>query len=107
MTSNIYFSFPAYWTETATATIPLYIIDAVKGLFSNFCRKMKELQDGFLKKHLQKKLLLTIMKWFTIHKAEEELITTFLKQKNYGTKKILRSSVRQGCPGNCRSPDKY
>jgi 16S rRNA (cytidine1402-2'-O)-methyltransferase len=94
MTSTIYLV-PCVLEETATQTIPLYIIDAVKNCSVIFAENERTARR-FLKS-ICKEIVIDDYEWFTIHKAEEELITTF-KQKITANKNIAIIS-EAGCPG--------
>ena len=94
MTSNIYLV-PCVLDEAATATIPLYIIDAVKNCSVIFAENERTARR-FLKS-ICKEIVIDDYEWFTIHKAEEELISTF-KQKITAQKNIAIIS-EAGCPG--------
>ncbi|GAB2835483.1 SAM-dependent methyltransferase [Ferruginibacter profundus] len=94
MTSTIYLV-PCVLDEAATPTIPLYIIDAVKDCSVIFAENERTARR-FLKS-MCKEIVIDDYEWFTIHKAEEELITTF-KQKIAASKNIAIIS-EAGCPG--------
>ena len=94
MTSTIYLV-PCVLEETATQTIPLYIIDAVKKCQVIFAENERTARR-FLKS-ICKEIVIDDYEWFTIHKAEEELVTTF-KQKITAQKNIAIIS-EAGCPG--------
>jgi 16S rRNA (cytidine1402-2'-O)-methyltransferase len=94
MPSTIYLV-PCVLDEAATATIPLYIIDAVKNCSVIFAENERTARR-FLKS-ICKEIVIDDYEWFTIHKAEEELVSTF-KQKITGGKNIAIIS-EAGCPG--------
>ena len=94
MTSTIYLV-PCVLDETATNTIPLYIIDAVKHCSVIFAENERTARR-FLKS-ICKEIVIDDYEWFTIHKAEEELVSTF-KQKITAQKNIAIIS-EAGCPG--------
>ncbi len=94
MTSTIYLV-PCVLDEAATNTIPLYIIDAVKNCQVIFAENERTARR-FLKS-ICKEIVIDDYEWFTIHKAEEELINTF-KQKITANKNIAIIS-EAGCPG--------
>ena len=94
MTSTIYLV-PSVLDETAVQTIPLYIIDAVKNCEVIFAENERTARR-FLKS-ICKEIVIDNYEWFTIHKAEEELISTF-KQKIKEEKNIAIVS-EAGCPG--------
>ena len=94
MTSTIYLV-PCVLDEAATATIPLYIVDAVKNCSVIFAENERTARR-FLKS-ICKEIVIDDYEWFTIHKAEEELIHTF-KEKIAANKNIAIIS-EAGCPG--------
>ena len=94
MTSTIYLV-PSVLDEAAVETIPLYIIDAVKNCSVIFAENERTARR-FLKS-ICKEIIIDNYEWFTIHKAEEELISTF-KQKIKEEKNIAIIS-EAGCPG--------
>lgn len=94
MTSTIYLV-PCVLDEAATATIPLYIIDAVKNCSVIFAENERTARRYL--KSICKEIVIDDYEWFTIHKAEEELINTF-KQKIAAHKNIAIIS-EAGCPG--------
>ena len=94
MPSTIYLV-PCVLDEAATQTIPLYIIDAVKNCSVIFAENERTARR-FLKS-ICREIVIDNYEWFTIHKAEEELITTF-KQKIKEEKNIAIIS-EAGCPG--------
>ncbi len=94
MASTIYLV-PCVLDEAATQTIPLYIIDAIKNCQVIFAENERTARR-FLKS-ICKDIVIDDYEWFTIHKAEEELINTF-KQKITANKSIAIIS-EAGCPG--------
>jgi 16S rRNA (cytidine1402-2'-O)-methyltransferase len=94
MPSTVYLV-PCVLDETATQTIPPYIIDAVKDCAVIFAENERTARR-FLKS-ICKEIVIDDYEWFTIHKAEEELISTF-KQKITLNKNIAIIS-EAGCPG--------
>jgi 16S rRNA (cytidine1402-2'-O)-methyltransferase len=94
MPSTVYLV-PCVLDETATQTIPAYIIDAVKDCAVIFAENERTARR-FLKS-ICKEIIIDDYEWFTIHKAEEELISTF-KQKIIANKNIAIIS-EAGCPG--------
>ena len=81
--------------EAAIQTIPPYIIDAVKNCQVIFAENERTARR-FLKS-ICKEIVIDDYEWFTIHKAETELIHTF-KQKITDGKNIAIIS-EAGCPG--------
>ena len=93
MSSTIYL-IPSVLDETATHTIPAYIIDAVKNCSVIFAENERSTRR-FLKS-ICKEIVIDNYEWFTIHKAEEEQIAS-LKQKIKEEKNIAIIS-EAGCP---------
>ncbi len=94
MISCIYL-IPAVLDESATQTIPPYIIDAVKDCTVIFAENERTTRR-FLKS-ICKEIVIDDFEWFTIHKAEEEQLNAF-KQKIREEKNIAIIS-EAGCPG--------
>ena len=94
MSSTIYLV-PAVLEESATETIPPYIIDAVKNCQVIFAENERTARR-FLKS-ICREIVIDDYEWFTIHKAETELINSF-KQKITAGKNIAIIS-EAGCPG--------
>ncbi len=94
MTSTIYLV-PSVLNEAAVETMPSYIIDAAKNCQVIFAENERTARR-FLKS-ICKEIVIDNYEWFTIHKAEEELISTF-KQKIKEEKNIAIIS-EAGCPG--------
>jgi 16S rRNA (cytidine1402-2'-O)-methyltransferase len=86
---------PSVLAEDALATIPAYIIDAVKDCSVIFAENERTTRR-FLKS-ICKEIVIDDYEWFTIHKAEEEQVNTF-KQKIKEGKNIAIVS-EAGCPG--------
>ena len=94
MPSTIYL-IPSVLDESATQTIPLYIIDAVKDCEVIFAENERTARR-FLKS-ICKEIVIDDYEWFTIHKAEHEVLSAF-KQKIEAGKNIAIIS-EAGCPG--------
>ena len=94
MPSTIYL-IPSVLDESATQTIPLYIIDAVKNCEVIFAENERTARR-FLKS-ICKEIVIDDYEWFTIHKAEHEVLSAF-KQKIEAGKNIAIIS-EAGCPG--------
>lgn len=94
MSSTIYLV-PSVLDETATHTIPAYIIDAVKNSTVIFAENERTARR-FLKS-ICKEIVIDDYEWFAIHKAEEEQIAAF-RQKIKEEKNIAIIS-EAGCPG--------
>ena len=86
---------PSVLQESATETIAPYIIDAVKKCQVIFAENERTARR-FLKS-VCKKIVIDEYEWFTIHKAEHEVINAF-KQKITAGKNIAIIS-EAGCPG--------
>jgi 16S rRNA (cytidine1402-2'-O)-methyltransferase len=94
MTSTIYLV-PCVLDEAATQTIPPYIIDAIKDSAVIFAENERTARR-FLKS-ICKEIVIDNYEWFTIHKAEAELISIF-KERIIANKNIAIIS-EAGCPG--------
>ena len=94
MPSTVYLV-PCVLDEAATQTIPLYIIDAIKNCSVIFAENERTARR-FLKS-ICREIVIDDYKWFTIHKAEEELITTF--KQNIKEEKNIAIISEAGCPG--------
>ena len=92
---SLVYLIPAVLEESATQTIAPYVIDAVKDCQVIFAENERTARR-FLKS-ICKDIVIDDYEWFTIHKAEAELITTF-KQKIAAGKNIAIIS-EAGCPG--------
>ena len=86
---------PSVLDESATQTIPVYIIDAVKNCSVIFAENERTARR-FLKS-MCKEIVIDGYEWFTIHKAEDEMVAAF-KQKIIEEKNIAIIS-EAGCPG--------
>ena len=93
--NSIIYLIPTVLEEAAVQTIPPYIIDAVKNCQVIFAENERTARR-FLKS-MCKEIVIDDYEWFTIHKAETELIHTF-KQKITAQKNIAIIS-EAGCPG--------
>jgi 16S rRNA (cytidine1402-2'-O)-methyltransferase len=94
MQSQIYL-IPSVLEESATETIAPYIIDAVKKCQVIFAENERTARR-FLKS-VCKEIIIDDYEWFTIHKAENEILQSF-KQKITAKKNIAIIS-EAGCPG--------
>lgn len=86
---------PSVLEESATETIPPYIIDAVKNCQVIFAENERTARR-FLKS-ICKEIVIDDYEWFAIHKAENEVMAAF-KQKIKDGKNIGIIS-EAGCPG--------
>lgn len=94
MSSTVYLV-PSVLDETATHTIPFYIIDAVKNCSVIFAENERTARR-FLKS-ICREIIIDNYEWFAIHKAEEEQVNNF-RQKIKEEKNIAVIS-EAGCPG--------
>jgi 16S rRNA (cytidine1402-2'-O)-methyltransferase len=81
--------------EDATATIPAYVMDAVKNCTVIFAENERTARR-FLKS-MDKQIVIDDFEWFAVHKVEEEVLHTF-RQKIKEQKNIAIIS-EAGCPG--------
>ena len=92
---SVVYLIPCVLEESATQTIPPYIIDAVKDCQVIFAENERTARR-FLKS-ICKEIVIDAYEWHTIHKAETEMLNTF-KQKIKEEKNIAIIS-EAGCPG--------
>jgi len=94
MAGSVYL-IPTFLHEQALETIPAYVLDAVKQCNAFFVENERSSRRYL--KQLWREMVIDDYQWFTIHKAEEEVLqslTQLLKQgKNIG---IISEA---GCPG--------
>jgi 16S rRNA (cytidine1402-2'-O)-methyltransferase len=86
---------PTVLEESATQTIPPYIIDAVKNCQVIFAENERTARR-FLKA-MCKEIVIDDYEWFTVHKAEAELVSTFKQKIASGKNMAIISEA--GCPG--------
>lgn len=86
---------PSVLDDTATQTIPAYIIEAVKSCQVIFAENERTARR-FLKS-ICKEIVIDNYEWFAIHKAETEVLQSF-RQKIKEEKSIAIIS-EAGCPG--------
>src|SRR5258705_6717946 len=94
MTSTVYLV-PCVLDETATQTIPAYIIDAVKDAAVIFAENERTARR-FLKS-ICKEIVIDNFEWYAIHKVEQEQIQTF--RKKITERKNIAIISEAGCPG--------
>jgi 16S rRNA (cytidine1402-2'-O)-methyltransferase len=94
MSAHVYL-IPSVLDESAVHTIPTYIITAVKECNVIFAENERTARR-FLKS-MEKGIVIDDYEWFTIHKAEHEMLEIF-KQKIKEEKNIAVIS-EAGCPG--------
>ena len=92
---SLVYLIPSVLEESATQTIPPYIINAVKDCQVIFAENERTARR-FLKS-ICKEIVIDAYEWHTIHKAETEMLNTF-KQKIKEEKNIAIIS-EAGCPG--------
>jgi len=86
---------PSLLDENAAATIPAYIIDAVRNCQIFFVENERSARR-FLKQ-LWKEMVIDDYDWFTIHKAEQDVISSFKQKLEEG--KNIGIISEAGCPG--------
>ena len=89
------FLIPCFLAEDVLEPIPAYVLDAIKKCSVIFAENERTARRYL--KALDKTIVIDDYEWFTIHKAEDELIATF-KQKITAGKNIAIIS-EAGCPG--------
>jgi len=94
MQSTIYL-IPCVLEESATETIPQYIITAVKNCQVIFAENERTARR-FLKS-ICKEIVIDDYEWFTIHKAENEVLSAFRQKIKEG--KNIGIISEAGCPG--------
>lgn len=94
MASTVYL-IPATLDDESLQTIPAYITDAVKDCQVFFVENERTARR-FLKK-IWKEMVIDDYAWFTIHKAEQEVIQSFKELLQQG--KNIGIISEAGCPG--------
>ena len=94
MTPKIYL-IPSVLDESAVETIPPYIIDALRDCSVIFAENERTARR-FLKS-ICKEIIIDAYEWFTIHKAEEEILVVFKERIREGKHIAIISEA--GCPG--------
>jgi 16S rRNA (cytidine1402-2'-O)-methyltransferase len=92
---SIIYLIPCTLAEDATATIPAYVMDAVKNCTVIFAENERTARR-FLKS-MDKQIVIDDFEWFAVHKVEEEVLLSF-RQKIKEQKNIAIIS-EAGCPG--------
>lgn len=88
------FLIPTFLHEDAPETIPSYVLDAIKQCAVFFVENEKTARRNL--KRLWKEMVIDDYQWYTIHKAELEVIQAFANHLNNGaTIGIISES---GCP---------
>jgi 16S rRNA (cytidine1402-2'-O)-methyltransferase len=86
---------PSLLDENAAATIPAYIIDAVKNCQVFFVENERSARRYL--KQLWKEMVIDDYEWFTIHKAEAQVLSQFKHKLEEGKNIAIISEA--GCPG--------
>ena len=86
---------PCVLEESAIETIPNYIIDAVKNCQVIFAENERTARRFF--KSICKEIVIDDYEWFTIHKAENEVLNAFRQKIKEG--KNIGIISEAGCPG--------
>ena len=86
---------PCVLEESAIETIPNYIIDAVKNCQVIFAENERTARRFF--KSICKEIVIDDYEWFTIHKAENEVLNAFRQKITAG--KNIGIISEAGCPG--------
>lgn len=94
MQSQIYL-IPVVLDDNAFETIPPYIVDAVKNCQVIFAENERTARR-FLKK-ICREIIIDDYEWYTIHKAETEILQAFEQKIKEGKKIAIISEA--GCPG--------
>ena len=94
MSSTVYLV-PCVLDDTATQTIPTYILDAVKDCQVIFAENERTTRR-FLKS-MDKSIIIDNYEWFAIHKIEEEQKIIFIQKIKEGKNIAIISEA--GCPG--------
>ena len=86
---------PSVLDESSTETIPVYIVDAVKKCQVIFAENERTARR-FLKT-ICKEIVIDDYEWYTIHKAEHDVLQTFRQKLKEGKNIAIISEA--GCPG--------
>lgn len=92
---SIVYLIPTVLSEDATATIPAYVMEAVKQCTVFFVENERTARR-FLKS-LWKEMVIDDYEWHAIHKAEEEVLSIFKQRIKEG--KTIGIISEAGCPG--------
>ena len=92
---SLVYLIPCVLEESATKTIPHYIIDAVKNCQVIFAENERTARRFF--KSICKEIVIDDYEWFTIHKAENEVLNSFRQKIKEG--KHIGIISEAGCPG--------
>lgn len=94
MSASIYL-LPTLLDETATPTIPPYVMEAVRQCTVIFTENERTTRR-FLKQ-MDKSIVIDDYEWFAIHKAEQEVLGAFRQKVKEGKHIAIFSEA--GCPG--------
>lgn len=94
MSASIYL-LPTVLDEAATVTIPAYVMEAVRQCSVIFTENERTTRR-FLKS-IDKTIVIDDYEWFTIHKAEHEVLSSFRQKIQEG--KTIAIFSEAGCPG--------
>ncbi len=89
------FLIPTLLYDNVTETIPVYVVEMVKQ-----CKVFFVENERTARRHLKllwREMVIDEYKWFTIHKAEKEVLQTFTQLLNEGNNIGIISEA--GCPG--------
>ncbi len=92
---SLVYLIPCVLEESATETIPHYIINAVKNCQVIFAENERTARRFF--KNICKEIVIDDYEWFTIHKAENEVMSAFRQKIKEG--KHIGIISEAGCPG--------
>jgi 16S rRNA (cytidine1402-2'-O)-methyltransferase len=92
---SLVYLIPCVLEESATETIPHYIINAVKNCQVIFAENERTARRFF--KSICKEIVIDDYEWFTIHKAENEVMSVFRQKIKEG--KNIGIISEAGCPG--------
>ena len=89
------FLIPSFLYEHATETIPPYVVDAVKKCQVFFVENERSARRYL--KMIWREMVIDDYQWFTIHKAENEVMQSFTQAMQEG--KNIGIISEAGCPG--------
>lgn len=89
------FLIPTVLDESAVETIPSYIMDAVKKCQVIFAENERTARRFF--KKMDREIVIDDYEWFTIHKAEGDVLNSF--RKKITEQKNIAIISEAGCPG--------
>ncbi len=95
MNTGTVYLIPTILYEDALETIPAYVNDAIKNCTVFFVENEKTTRRFF--KKLWKEMVIDHYQWFTIHKAEDEVLNSFKQLLQQG--KNIGIVSEAGCPG--------